>query len=239
MIDHYDGNLPPHERRNFVHKRLLGAAKGFVTSGFNPLSAVGGFLAPTAPPVRRPAPRSTVARPSAMSSAEKEMGRSLKFGGGTGLTVLPRSLPRRSLAAPRCTFPLKPDPVTGECKLFLGDRPGRDTDPLQIGPGTGVGDAVMGRFGAALEPGSRIVDRAVCLRGMVLGNDGLCYNSRGFPNGDRMWPRGRKPLLTGGEMRAISVASRAATRLTNAAVRLQDIGLIKKPVARRRSKKKS
>jgi len=29
---------------NFVHKKLFGAAKGFVTSGFNPLGAVGGFF---------------------------------------------------------------------------------------------------------------------------------------------------------------------------------------------------
>jgi len=44
MTDHYDGNVPPNERRNFVHKRIAGAVKGFVSSGFNPLGAVGGFV---------------------------------------------------------------------------------------------------------------------------------------------------------------------------------------------------
>jgi len=232
MIEH---RSPPHERRNFVHKRLLGAAKGFVTSGFNPLAAVGGFVAPTAPGVRRPVSRSLVARPGATSAAQKKKGRALKFNGSMAAAV-----PLLALAAPTagpCRVPgMRPDPVTGRCKFFLGDRPGPDTDVLELGPGTPVGDATMGRFGAALIPGSRIVDRAVCLRGMVLGNDGLCYNSKGFRNSDRMWPRGRKPLLTGGEMRAISVASRAATRLTNTAIRLQEIGLIKKPVARKRKK---
>ena len=97
----------------------------------------------------------------------------------------------------------------------------------------------MGRFGAALTPGSRIIDRAVCLRGMVVAIDGLCYDKRQLRNTDRMWPRGRKPLLTGGEMRAISIASRAAGRLTRTAVRLQEIGLIKKPVTRKPRKKKS
>jgi len=98
---------------------------------------------------------------------------------------------------------------------------------------------VMGRYGAALQPGSKIIDRAVCLRGMVVADDGLCYNRSQIKNSERMWPRGRRPLLTGGDMRAISIASRAADRLTRTAVRLQDIGLIKKPVARKRPKKKN
>lgn len=237
MIGDFYGVAPPHERRNFVHKRLLGAAKSFVTSGFNPLAAAGGFLAPpVAPEVRRPQPRSTTARPSAISSAEKEMGRAVKFA-----DVAPGFAP----AGP-CPGVLQVRGPGGTCidlaALPPGGRPAVTPRVVETGftPGAmAVGPAVMGRYGAALTPGSRIVDRAVCLRGMVLGNDGLCYNSRGFRNGNRMWPRGRKPLLTGGEMRAISVASRAATRLTNAAVRLQEIGLIKKPVARKRAKKKS
>ena len=223
---------------NFVHKRLLGAAKTFVTSGFSPLAAAGGFFAPAAPPVRRPPPRTTVARPSARSAASKEMGREVKFASAPAPTTTALAIQRSECKFPRIK-------VRNQCVDLTAIPPGGDplTERIANGNGNGngadVGPAVMGRFGAALTPGSRIVDRAVCLRGMVLGNDGLCYNSKGFRNGDRMWPRGRRPLLTGGEMRAISVASRAATRLTNAAVRLQDIGLIKKPVARRRAKKKS
>ncbi len=227
----------PHDRRNFVHRRILGAGKAFVTSGFNPLSAAGAFVAPRQS-ARGTIPRSATARPTAFSAAQQEEGRRLKFplessGAGRSFTAaVPKFLGR-------CVWPSRPHPVTGNCQVFLGDRPGRDTEALQVGPGLGVGEAVMGRYGAALEPGSRIIDRAVCLRGMQLGNDGLCYNKGSIKNSDRMWPRGRRPLLTGGEMRAISIASRAAGRLTRTAVRLQEIGLIKKPVVRKRLKKKS
>ncbi len=233
-----DFGYKPNDRRNFVHKRIGGALKSFVTSGFSPTAAAAGFVAGGRTsqqllPVRRPVPRSLVARPSASGAASKEFGRALKLGPmGTSRTL--------SLRAPSGCPPLmKPNPVTGKCEFFLGDRPGRDSAPLQIGPGTGVGDAVMGRYGAGLEPGSRIIDRAICLRGMVLGNDDICYNRKQIRNSDRMWPRGRRPLLTGGDMRAISIASRAASRLTRTAVRLQEIGLIKKPVARKRPKKKN
>ncbi len=107
-------------------------------------------------------------------------------------------------------------------------------DPF-IQRGVGV---TMGRYGPAYEGNSIAVRRTTCLPGDLVGNDGLCYNRKSINNKQRMWPKGRKPLLTGGEMRAISIASKAATRLTNTAVRLQEIGLIKKPVARKRPKKK-
>jgi len=35
---------PPNDVRNFVHKRIGRAFTGFVSSGFNPLSALGGFM---------------------------------------------------------------------------------------------------------------------------------------------------------------------------------------------------
>jgi len=92
-----------------------------------------------------------------------------------------------------------------------------------------VGDAVMGRYGAALQPGSMMIDRAVCLRGMQLGNDGLCYNKSQITNKQRMWPAGRKPLLTGGDMSAISKAARAGRRLEGATKRLQRMGMMRKP----------
>jgi len=87
----------------------------------------------------------------------------------------------------------------------------------------------MGRYGAGLVPGSIIIDRAVCLKGMVLGDDGLCYNRAQISNKQREWPRGRRPLLTGGDMRAISIAAAAGARLERTAKRLQKIGLMKKP----------
>jgi len=199
----------PGDRRPFVHKRLLRAATGFVTGG--PTGALGGFLAPQ--PVSR-APR-RVAR-----TVEKEMARAIKF----SATPTPFA-PRRG-----CGILRKRDPITQKCvPIFAGSLPGIDDRTRRAAPG----NAVMGRYGAALEPGSQIVDRAVCLRGMVLGNDDLCYNRSQIKNADRMWPRGRRPLLTGGDMRAISTAARAGKRLEGATKRLQKIGLMKKPAPRK------
>ncbi len=127
-----------------------------------------------------------------------------------------------------CVWPSHRDDQTGRC--IVGTMAGRD-----VGPG-GVGDAVMGRFGAAYFPGSMIIDRAVCLPGDVVGEDGLCYPRRSIKNSDRQWPRGRRPLLTGGDMRAISIAHQAGARMTKAAGRLQDMGIIKKPIAAPRRK---
>jgi len=96
-----------------------------------------------------------------------------------------------------------------------------------------VGEAVMGRFGAGLHPGVENIQRSVCLTGMILGEDGLCYNKGQISNSQRMWPRGRRPLLTGGDMRAISIAARAGRRVEATTKRLQGLGMIKKPASRR------
>ena len=126
-------------------------------------------------------------------------------------------------------------PGPGPCKHPLVRGPTglciAPTSPL--GASRLVGEAVMGRYGAALVPGSMIIDRAVCLRGMQLGDDGLCYNRGNITNKQRMWPAGRKPLLTGGEMRAISTAARAGRRMDLATKRLRKMGMMRKPPAPR------
>jgi len=242
-------NRPPNDVRFFVHKRLARAAKGFVTSGFNPLSAVGGFLSgdvvrgpgrafpkfrppgrrlapsPFVPKVRRPASRSLTARPGRVSAEEKEMGRSLKFSGGDIVTAATQFF-KPQAAPPDCGFGRVWDEVRGKCVLGLGSQAGRDDTP--------IGDTVMGRYGAGEQPGNHVINRAVCRRGMVLGDDGICYNRTQISNKERAWPRGRRPLLTGGDMRAISTAARAGKRLTGATKRLQKIGLMKKPAPRSR-----
>ena len=246
----------PNDQRGFVHKRLLGAVGGFVASGGNPLGAASGFVrgggrrpavrppmrgfgipsrTSVAPlPARRPPPRTTTARPSLRSAGEKEQGRFQKF----GVTAL---APLALAAGTPCWVPgARPDPCNpGKCAIFAGDKPGPDDEPC---PGDGVtptggpvGEAVMGQYGAALQPGSLMINRAVCLTGMQLGNDGLCYNKGAISNRQRMWPAGRKPLLSGGDMRAISIAARAGKRLEGATKRLQAIGLMKKPSSRGRA----
>jgi len=240
-------NTPPNDARNFVHKRLFGAAKGLLTSGFNPLSAVGGFLAPptdrgaaaTMPRsirraglsprsrgisravVRTPTSRTLTARPDATSAAQKRLGLATKFGGVSALTV-------PSLPVVGCVPPFFDD-GRGGCELDIVPGPG--------GGGTGaqrdIGETVMGRYGAGEVPGNMPINRAICRRGMVLGNDGICYNRTQISNKEREWPRGRRPLLTGGDMRAISTAARAGKRLEGATKRLQKIGLMKKPAPRK------
>ena len=105
------------------------------------------------------------------------------------------------------------DPRTGECKFFLGAVSGVDDTP--------VGQAVMGMYGAGLVPGNMVVDRAVCLRGMVLGNDGVCYNRKSIKNSDREWPRGARPLGSPEEMRALRIASRFAGRMDKSKERIK------------------
>jgi len=91
------------------------------------------------------------------------------------------------------------------------------------------GEAVMGRYGAAIQPSQSSITVSRCPRGAVLGNDGLCYNSRDLRKSDRKWVPGRKPLLTGGDLNAIARASRAANKMKTQQKRLQKLGLLPKP----------
>lgn len=117
--------------------------------------------------------------------------------------------------------------VAGVCVDPSAAFPGGD--PLfSLGP-----EAVMGRYGSAYVGNSRLINRTTCLPGDLVGDDGLCYNRKSLTNKERMWPRGRQPLLTGGEMRAISIASRAAGKFERTQKRLQKMGMIKKPASRR------
>ena len=175
------------------------------------------FPASAIPFTRRLPPRTATAPRSQAMPQHRKRDRVLNFftGGGSDGCIVPG---------------MRRDPNTGECAFFLGEQIGRDDAP--------IGQAIMGRFGAAYQPGSMIIDRAVCLPGDVVGSDGLCYPRRSIKNSDREWPRGRRPLLTGGDMRAISIAHRAGARMTRAAGRLQDMGIIKKPIVRKQIKKK-
>jgi len=102
------------------------------------------------------------------------------------------------------------------------------------------GEAVMGRFGAGMKPAVFSQQVRRCPRGAILGApeaDGtsLCYNRKEITNKERAWPRGRRPLLTGGEMRAISVASSAAKRLQAKQKQLEKLGLLKRAAAPRKA----
>ena len=227
-----DAGGRPNDQRGFLHKSFIGRAIGKAVTTFVPGASTAVSLVKTgrsllgggrsrSPAARPTAPRTATARVTATSQAQKTLGASLKFpgfgpgGGGGGFApIVPGIVP----TAGPCDFPMVRDSA-GRCRTPTSGEFG--------GEQFGVGDAVMGRYGAALQPGSQIIDRAVCLAGMQLGDDGLCYNKGAITNKQRMWPRGRRPLLTGGDMRAIGIAARAGSKMDRTTKRLRALGMMK------------
>lgn len=115
-----------------------------------------------------------------------------------------------------------------------------DLRPGGAGSGSGVlvspGDPRTSAMMAAggVVPESRTRTQLRCPRGMVLGIDDLCYRRGSLRKDQRKWVPGRKPLLTGGDLNAISKAARAASRLKTQQKRLEKLGLLKKPQRRSR-----
>jgi len=212
------------EQRGFIHSRIkrgiVGGIKGIIKSG--PLGALPG-------------------------AARGFFG----GGGGTTVSVVPGRCPPGFLAtagggcAPIGAVPLVsgvpalPPSVPGATGR-AGCPPGTVWDPqgqFCVSPkspvgkralGDQFGEAVMGRYGAALIPDIQSRTVSDCPRGTVLGDDDLCYNKRDLRNSERKWPVGRKPLLTGGEVRAIGIASAAAKRLTAKTKMLESMGMLPK-----------
>ena len=101
------------------------------------------------------------------------------------------------------------------------DKPGGIAAVQRFLPGGATGqyvpgEAVLGQWGAALEP--QVIGEVErqdgttgpilrCLRGMVLGTDDLCYN-KPLARGKRKWPPGTKPFLTGGDVKCLRTANR-------------------------------
>lgn len=234
----FPGNGRPNDQRGFLHKSFIGKAIGKVAKTIVPGVGVASEVVSFGRQVfakqkaRPTVSRSLTARPTLAGAQGKELARNLKFAGpATSIPTFARArgigpVKKRGLAPPPCDFPMVRD-AEGRCR--------EPTSGALGGEQFGVGEAVMGRYGAALEPGSQIVDRAVCLRGMQLGNDGLCYNKGAITNAQRMWPRGRRPLLTGGDMRAIGIATRAGSKLDRTTKRLRALGMMKAlPAPRKR-----
>lgn len=204
-------NGRPGDSRNFVHKRLIGAVGGFLTGG--PLGAVGGFLGGGGDGQQQ----------------QQQPARQLPFAPTTGGGFI-SPVPGGAACPPGFKF------VNNQC---VQDVPGFRGIVQRAIPGgqTGVtvfGQAVLGQFGAALEPAdiTGAFVRLRCPRGTVLGMDDLCYNKGDIKNSERKWPRGRRPLLTGGEMRCIGIAAAAASKLERKQKQLQKLGLLKKPSRR-------
>lgn len=206
----------PNDRRNFVHKRFIRAATSFVTSGFNPLAAVGSFVA-AAP---RPSGRSGGSPAGAVFSPPGQRG--TRLGAGFASRGNCRVGTRRIDGV--CQRPT-PGVVGALQRLIPGGATG--TEPIP------AGEAVMGRFGAALEPSVEGREVRTCLPGMVLGEDGLCYNRRDIRNSERMYPKGTRPLGTPGEMACLRKAASFGRRMETTVKRMQKIGVLKKPASRK------
>ena len=233
-MDRRSGIRPPSgDQRGFVHKRLFKAAKGFLEGG--PIGALTGFVSPT----QR---RDTFRPPSPFGLQPSGLLRRSSAEGAlpcpAGFFKLPNGDCQRSAFPQAPARPVQPVPGLGG--LIQRIIPGGGTG-LQV-PGDVFGEARVGRFGAGLEPVS--IDRMFlrCPRGSVLGKqeaDGsfLCYNRRDISNKERKWPRGRRPLLTGGDMRAISTAASAAKKLQAKQKQLMSMGMLPKPAPRRAAPK--
>jgi len=233
------------DERGFVHKRFISAAKGFITGGFNPLSALSGFLtgggggdfanrqaAATAAAAARQQPTFQIPAPSVVRIASP-----LSMG------IAPRGGGHAGTAAMRAQMLSVPDIVQEGFDLITGGNgpiPGgrfstNGCNPPNVlvgdictppgSPAGPAGQAILGRFGAALEPTFQTFNKRVCLPGMVLGKPEmgglpLCYNVGAISNKQRLWPRGTAPLLTGGEMACIRKAATAKGKVERTAKRL-------------------
>jgi hypothetical protein len=242
--DSTTGDGRPGDVRGFVHKKIGGFLKGVT-------GVIGGLGVPVISGVAK-----TISQiiPGGGNLSRSPIGRQLGFGnfGQTNLTPDQFAVSGQNLnVTPGCP-PNFIRNALGMCipigGLGGGGVPGGGTDIGQHIPGMvpegfacrtipsgekvcdmEFGAAVMGRFGAALQPaqGNTWINR--CPTGTVLGKDGLCYNKRDISNSERKWPKGRAPLLTGGQMRAIGIASTAAKKLERTTKRLQGMGMMKKP----------
>jgi len=167
---------------NFIHKRIASAGLGFITGG--PGGAIGGFF-------QNPADDTAIADPRTQTGCQAGQVRDRSGNCINAATGFPQ-LPGRGRGRGG----------------FTGATPAQEM-PQDFADG--FGGAVMGRFGAALQPAQVPATRLMCPRGSVLGRDNLCYDH--LPNRDRKWKKGAKPLLTGGEMNTLRKARRLEDRL--------------------------
>ena len=156
---------------NFIHRRIGGAASGFLRGG--PSGAVSGFLGGGG------------GKGAAMHAAVRRGG----GGAGPGAAFLP-GMP--------CVWPMRTDPITGECILFAGEIPGPDTGgiPTRANGGRPV-----------VAAGARSITRLTCPKGYILNTDNNCEWGLARNAKARKWRPGRKPMFTGGQLNAIATAA--------------------------------
>jgi len=194
---------------HFIHKRIIGAAGGFITGGVT--GAVSGFVrGGGGGPVLAPRPSFGGRASATLRSIQQQVsvgcgagfvsqgGRCVPMPQQLGLSGRGEGFGSRAVSVGRAVF--------GATPIGRAFALARGADSSVASFAAPAGDAIMGQWGAALEPAVFSQTRRACIRGMVLGTDGLCYN-KPFANNKRMWPRGTKPFLSGGDVKCIRRAN--------------------------------
>jgi len=236
-------NGRPNDQRNLIHKKiagLVGGAAGRLIPGVSVIQGVvgvarsltggggGGSGGCGSGRVRNPITGGCSAAPVSSLGPVDDV-----------LEIL-------GVSGQRCAAGRSFNPATGGCSAGFQAVNGaggpcadpqlvRDADGVCRFPGSpsgGLGELRKGRFGPAEEPMFVARNVRFCLDGFILGKDALCYKKGSISNKERLYPKGRPPLLTGGDMSAIAKAARAAGKLKRTTKRLEAIGLIKKPTRR-------
>lgn len=127
------------------------------------------------------------------------------------------------------------DPSTGQCLktgvsgVLERTIPGGNTGTLS----DVYGQAMMGRYGAALVPAQRASMTFKCPPGTVLGDDNLCYNKRDLRRDERKWRPAAKPLLSAGDAKVLRRAHAVERRLQEVSGRFL---AAPKPVRRKKAR---
>lgn len=145
------------------------------------------------------------------------------------LALLSRRDGRQSLvpgAAGACPGLFSVRGPDGRCINLGSALPGGDpfiTPQFEDGQ---AGQPVLGRFGPAMTPVALPQTRLRCLPGQVLGRDNLCYEE--LKRKERKWAPPTRPLLTGGEVSALTKAASASGRIQTKIKALRKSGLFPK-----------
>ncbi len=190
---------------SFVHKRLIGAVGGFFTGGL-PGAAVGfatsgggGAATSAAGGPGTPATLASLPAPGGVALPGRPGGAcGAGFVRNSAGQCVPSSMFSGAATVPGATVPTALAPIPAVAG-------GNGTDMFGV--------AVMGMFGAALEPAAMAATRLRCPRGTVLGRDNLCYNKRDLRKSERKWNPGTKPVLTGGQVNTLKKAHRIQERM--------------------------
>jgi len=129
----------------------------------------------------------------------------------------------KKLAGGGCVFPARRDPISGQCKLFLGTQEGADPGRATVGA-FGLPALVPDVVGQITRRDGTIGPILRCMRSMVLGTDNLCYPKAVLPRRSkfRKWRGDPRPAVSAGDVRAIRKAAAAKDRVLNLA---KDVGL--------------